>query len=297
MTGYGVRLFALMAWGPLLLAFNSCSTRPYQEQQAKEERQLNLTELRFRFTLQADRRGDERILSAKRIYIFPYDEKLDLADPDFQKMAHLLYVALEDLGYARAERPQDADVGIVFQYIIAGPQEHQITYTIPLPSEKPYLENYQAQLLLNGLPIAEKPPSGWWNPHAYETITQINRDYDRRIYIWAYDLEKWRRFNGLDKDDYLWRAKIRSIGESDKREEVLLHLLAASKRYFGHQLEAPLKLQIKAQHPAVKALEETAILSWNLWRAKPLYETFVMPRSYPLRLRLYRYPAPRFELF
>ena len=279
------------------ILFSGCTSRPYQEQVSKEERHLDLSELKFRFTLEADRRGDERILSAKRIYIFPYDETINLADLKFQKIAHLLYVALEDLGYARAERPSEADVGIVLQYTMDGPQEHKITYTIPLPSEKPYLENYQAQILLNGLPIVEEPPSGWWNPHAYETITQVNRDFDRRIYIWAYDLEKWRRLNGLDKDDYLWRAKIRSIGESDDREKVLLHLLAASKRYFGHQLEQPLKLQIKAQHPLAQAMAETAMLSWNVWRARPLYETFIMPRSYPLRLRLYRYPAPKFELY
>lgn len=283
--------------GLSLLLLVTCTTRPYQEQLAQEERHLDLTELRFRFTLDASCKTTDRILSAKKVFIFPYDQTIPLDDPQFKKAAHLLYVTLEDLGYGRAEKPDEADVGIVFKFDLVGPQEHRITYTIPLPSEKPYLENYQAQILLNGLPIVEVPTTGWWNPHAYETVTQVNHDFDRQIFIWAYDLEKWRRLKGLDKDDYLWRAKIRSIGPSNDREQILLHLFAGSKQFLGRQVNDSLKLQIKNGHPWAQELRETANLSWNLWQARPFYETFTMPRSYPLRLRLYRYPAPEFTLF
>ena len=105
-----ISLILAFSLGPVCLLTASCTTRPYQEQLAQEERHLNLTELRYRFTLDAQCKTAERILAAKKVFIFPYDPQVALDDPIFKQAAHILYVTLEDLGYGRAVKPEEADV-------------------------------------------------------------------------------------------------------------------------------------------------------------------------------------------
>jgi hypothetical protein len=268
----------------LLALVLSCSSRPYQA----PEKSLDLNEVFFKLQVESLAQ-DKEILAAKRIFIYPFDQRWDTQDRQFQHFASYLYAALEDFGFTRTLNPGQADIIVLLSYSISYPQQHRTTFTVPFKTHIPHLQDYEGGKKTTALPVVENEEEGWWHPTMYRTETQIHTNFERTIFIQGVDMQRYRMNDGAEGETALWKTKITSTGPDENLPFVFPHLVAAAAQYIGKNTDGKIDLQIKAHDQKVMRLQEKVSLNKTYYfydekknRSKELYS---MPDSYPLKIR------------
>ncbi|MEI8347424.1 MAG: hypothetical protein WCG27_08150 [Pseudomonadota bacterium] len=271
-----------------------CSRGTYKD----PEYNLDLTEPVFPVDVESIA-ADKVIPQSKKIYIYPWNSRLDVEDRQFRHYAAYLYAALEDYGFYRTIDPRKADIAVLLDYNLSFPQRHTTTFTVPLKTHVPHLPDYQKGRKEGDLPVVEEEEGGWWHPQNYETVTQVHKTFRREIFIQGIDMQRYSQADGLENDNALWKTKIVSIGPDENMPFIFPHLVAAAAKFIAKNTGGKLALSIKAHSPEVIKLQEKVSINNSFYfhdrkkeRSKELY---TMPDSDPLRLR--DYDKPVYETF
>jgi hypothetical protein len=197
------------------------------------------------YTVNVDSISSTEHQESEEYLLLSDSEDININDLQFKEYAGYIDIALQKIGYKKAEKPSDANIAIFLSYSISDPHHHQYSYSIPtygqtgVSSSNTYgtLSSYGNNTTYSG--TTTYTPTYGVTGSTSHTGTSIT--YVRTMQLTAFDVSNY----SADKEMInLWKTSVISNGSSGDLRLIFPVLVAAAMPYIGKNTGREIELSL-----------------------------------------------------
>lgn len=172
-----------------------------------------------------------------KYFLLPGNKDCSISDLQFNEFAAYTDKVLQNEGFAKVTKLDDADIAILLTYGISDPQVYQYSYSVPILGQTGIASsNTQGSVNTFGKTAIYSQSTSYTPSYGIvgsSTKVRTGILYARHLALSGYDLENFKKTRELKDVVEVWSTKASSVGESGDLRRIFPVLLAASQEYIA----------------------------------------------------------------
>lgn len=192
----------------------------------------------FSLRTDVDALTTDAALAKRHFMILSADSNISAQDLQFIEFKNYVEKALAKRGFIKVDNRQAADLALLLNYAVSGPQPYHYSYEVPVWSDMGFYPFYRRYRYYATMPT-------------YMPRTETHMLYKSQLSLEAYDMAAYLK---KDAPQQLWKINVQSLSVSHDLRATLPYMVTAMQPYIGSNTQHMISVDVPENDPALLEL-------------------------------------------